>query len=259
MKVTVRGEWPGRLLLRSGWSKAVARPWNEDIPDASLRLVRGAPAFLVGCTGYLLERGAAGVASPPLPWAATRPWRHAGFQPYLALDLFERSLSDHLPDPPHHIEPAADQPWQELLEVDRGAFPPLWRLDELGLQEAVDATPQASLLLAPVEAARLAGFAIVGISGATAYLQRVAVRPEEQGRGYGRALLRASLLWARRRGASTILLNTQPGNAAAAALYRSEGFVRFDPGLHVLRRGEGNGDPQRDVEIPSSSEPEAPA
>lgn len=259
MRVTVGGEWPGRLLLRSGWSKAVARPWNDDIPDASLRLVRGAPAFLVRCAGYLLEIGAAGVASPPLSWAATRPWRHAGFQPYLTLDLFERSLSGRLPDPPHDVEPAADQPWQELLEVDRDAFPPLWRLDELGLQEAIEATPQAALLLAPAESSRLAGFAIVGIGGPTAYLQRVAVRPEEQGRGYGRALLRACLHWARRRGAGTILLNTQPGNAAAAALYRAEGFVRFDTGLHVLRRGEGNGDPQRDVEIQSSTEPEAPA
>jgi ribosomal protein S18 acetylase RimI-like enzyme len=50
------------------------------------------------------------------------------------------------------------------------------------------------------------------------------VAPEARGRGVGDALIAAVEQWARRSGAGTLLLSVAAGNAAAAALYRRNGF-----------------------------------
>jgi ribosomal protein S18 acetylase RimI-like enzyme len=42
------------------------------------------------------------------------------------------------------------------------------------------------------------------------------------------------LLWARRRGAGSVLVNTQESNDAAVRLYERMGFVREANGLAVL-------------------------
>ena len=57
--VRSRGTWPGAVALRRGWALAHARPWNRDIPDAALRLVRGSSAFLEACADHLVELGRA--------------------------------------------------------------------------------------------------------------------------------------------------------------------------------------------------------
>ena len=54
--------------------------------------------------------------------------------------------------------------------------------------------------------------------------------------GIGRALVLDGLLWARRRGAASLLVNTQETNAAAVELYESMGFTREAYGLAVLER-----------------------
>ncbi|MDX1449576.1 MAG: GNAT family N-acetyltransferase, partial [Acidimicrobiia bacterium] len=68
-----------------------------------------------------------------------------------------------------------------------------------------------------------------------AYLQRIAVDPGDQGAGVGRTLLRGSMAWARRRGARTMLLNTQTDNEKATMLYRSERFTVLSSRLTILR------------------------
>lgn len=234
MGVIVRGTWPGTVVLRHGWAKAEARPWNRDIPDAHLRLVRGGAAFLAECGRSLLEEGAAGVNSPPLAESSSGIWLSAGYEPYLELDLFRRELSRTLPRPEHGVVPVRPDGWDAPARIDRAAFEPLWRLEPDGLQEAMTATPHAALLLTPA-ADDPAGYAIVGSGSVAGYLQRVAVHPEFRGRGFGRALVRAAMRWAQRHGARSILLNTQPNNESAAALYREEGFEQLLDHLTVLR------------------------
>ena len=60
--------------------------------------------------------------------------------------------------------------------------------------------------------------------------------PDHARRGIGRSLVRASVDWARRHGARTMVLNTQPENLAAARLYEDEGFVRLGARLRVLAK-----------------------
>lgn len=230
----VMGSWPGRLVLRRGWAKAEARPWNADVSDAALRLVRGNAEFLSACSGRLLELGVSGVASPPLPEVSSGLWLTAGFEPYLALDLYSRELVASQPEPIHEVVSRRDVAWEDIEDIDRYAFPPLWRLDQDGLREAMGATPNATLLVT-LEGRRLTGFAIVGTGSIAGYLQRVAVYPAFARQGLGRSLVRAANKWARRRGARSMMLNTQPDNEPAAALYAAEGFEKMLDQLTVFR------------------------
>ncbi|GAA0977840.1 GNAT family N-acetyltransferase [Nocardiopsis tropica] len=59
-----------------------------------------------------------------------------------------------------------------------------------------------------------------------AEVRAFAVVPDAQGRGVGRALVRAVVALASERGASRVVLSTQPPMLAAQSLYRAHGFVR---------------------------------
>ena len=230
----IAGTWPGRLTLRQGWAKAEARPWNPDTPDAHLRLVRGRAEFLTSCAVHLLGLGVAGVCSPPLPEVSSGMWLSAGYEPHLSLDLYSRDLAGALPDPLLEVTRGSTADWNQAELVDRVAFDPLWRLDQDGLREAMSATPHAALLLTH-NGDVPTGFAIVGVGSIAGYLQRVAVDPRFGRRGNGRSLVRAANQWARRRGARSMMLNTQPDNEAAARLYVAEGFEKMLDQLTVFR------------------------
>ncbi len=69
-----------------------------------------------------------------------------------------------------------------------------------------------------------------GIPGAdgTSELRSVWVDPAARGRGVGNQLIAAVEAWALRSGATTLKLSVIPGNQAAMALYRRNGFVLTD-------------------------------
>jgi ribosomal protein S18 acetylase RimI-like enzyme len=128
-------------------------------------------------------------------------------------------------------------------EIDRAAFGRPWGHDAAELGEICRATPthtaryRASMprqfrigrRSAPV------AFAIAGASSERGYLQRLAVDPQLQRRGHGRALTVDALRWMIRRHLPDCLVNTSVDNAAALGLYRSLGFVPMDELLTVLQ------------------------
>ena len=236
-RISVRGAWPGALHLRQGWARARARPWNEDTPSAALRLERGSAGFLSGCVEALAGLGVDGVLTVPLYPSMTAVWVRAGFRPHRELLLLERRLdgrySEYRPD---DIGMWPNQDWVDaVIAIDDDAFDREWRMGRLGLLEASAATP-TSVVLTNAEPGRPpTGFAIVGISGTTGFLQRLAVATSAQGSGLGRRLAMASLRWARGRGGRTMLVNTQPDNRRSTALYTSMGFVVLADRLSVLR------------------------
>ena len=63
--------------------------------------------------------------------------------------------------------------------------------------------------------------------------------PEIWSQGLGSALLADSLHWLRRRGATSVLVNTQMGNQRALELYERVGFRRESDRLAVLHRELG--------------------
>jgi ribosomal protein S18 acetylase RimI-like enzyme len=120
---------------------------------------------------------------------------------------------------------------RNILAVDHAAFDPFWRLDELGIHDALSATPASRLR---VSAGQRVAYAITGRAAARGYLQRLAVHPDHQRRGWGTALVVDALHWLRRRGATTAVVNTQESNQQALALYLNLGFVHQPDGLAVL-------------------------
>lgn len=81
------------------------------------------------------------------------------------------------------------------------------------------------------EAPVVAGYAVLAIAGPDgdreADLQNIAVAPERQRRGLGRALLADAVAAARRRHACEIFLDVRADNGPAHALYRAAGFAEI--------------------------------
>ncbi len=163
-----------------------------------------------------------------------RVWKEAGFAAFRELLLMERDLSFEIGSPAHRVEAGTDEDWDAALGVDQRAFSPEWRIGRSGLEDARDATANTAFFVVRSEG-DVTGFAIVGAASSTGYLQRIAVDPDAQGIGLGRSLLRVALDWAKRRGTTTVLLNTQRDNRGAARLYRSEHFEALPQPLLLLR------------------------
>ena len=70
------------------------------------------------------------------------------------------------------------------------------------------------------------GFIMIRVLAEEAEILTLAVAPHARRRGVGRELLRAGLAAAETAAASAMFLEVAEGNAAAVALYESEGFER---------------------------------
>ncbi|MDW8394667.1 MAG: GNAT family N-acetyltransferase [Anaerolineae bacterium] len=111
-----------------------------------------------------------------------------------------------------------------LVEVDATAFNPPWQLGYADLRRL--------LRTATLGYVALVDYRIVGYVCALrerydeAHIVRLAVAPNWQRRGIGRALLTAAMRALAERGVTYISLNTMASNTAAQRLYSQLGFVR---------------------------------
>jgi len=213
------------------------RPWPVDpttahlVPYASRRIQ---PDALRHVLTELAEAGYQRVRTAALAPDEQAPFLAAGFEVDEHLHLLAHDLMGLEPPlRPSPLRRARRRDRPAVLEVDRAAFAPPWRLDPAGLREALLATPSVRFRVAVV-AGRVVGYAVTGKAGWRGYLQRVAVHPDHTGRGLGRTLVADGLDWLERRGARRCVVNTQEGNAAALHLYEALGFRPEPRGLDVL-------------------------
>lgn len=89
--------------------------------------------------------------------------------------------------------------------------------------------PPGAVMLAFVDARPAGCTALRPLTDGICEMKRLFVRPEHQGIGVGRQLTRAAIDLARRRGLTTMRLDTGDLQAEAQALYRSLGFVPIRP------------------------------
>ena len=118
-----------------------------------------------------------------------------------------------------------DEPTAELLAVDHRSFPYLWWNSEAEFDNYLS---QGGVR---VYLGRDAGGAAVAYAGITLYpgwghLDRLAVVPEQQGRGYGAAALAYAIARINAQGIRRIGLSTQADNHRSQVLYERFGFRR---------------------------------
>lgn len=107
----------------------------------------------------------------------------------------------------------------EVMAVERAIYPFPWT--EGNFRDSLAAGYDAALL---EFGGHLVGYRVTLMAADEAHLLNLSVAAAWQRRGYGRQLLLASMLDARRAGASVMLLEVRPSNEAAIALYQSAGF-----------------------------------
>ncbi len=108
-----------------------------------------------------------------------------------------------------------------VAEVDAAAFDPLW---QNSLSAFGQAYLQASLTAVAEAEGRVIGYQISTRSPLGAHLARLAVLPEEQGRGIGYALIADLVRRVGGFGVNHLTVNTQSDNAASLMLYKRTGF-----------------------------------
>jgi len=230
----------GHRFLSAGEDRLRIGSWRGDVSTAHLTPGRGRPT--PAAIARALDEMAAGpyraALTAALPVNDQRPFLDAGFEVHERLHLLVRDLGDlpHADPSPADLRRGHLGDREAVLTVDAAAFPPFWRLDRPGLDDAMAATPTARLRVSVDRADRsVTGYAVTGRAGPRGYLQRLAVAPDAQGGGIGAALVVDGLRWLRRWGAKEVLVNTQEGNEAAVRLYERLGFRLRADGLAVLR------------------------
>jgi ribosomal protein S18 acetylase RimI-like enzyme len=223
--------------LQWGTDQLRLSPWRGDPTIAELAPALAgrpvtAPSIRRGLE-LVAGRGYRGVLTNALSPEEQHGYLEVGFEVRERLHLLSRSLDDL---PPRvrsvRLRRGRRRDRAGILGIDAAAFDPFWRLDELGLHEAIGATPTSRLRVnagGPV-----VGYAVTGRAGTRGYLQRLAVHPEHHRQGLGTALVTDALHWLRRRGVHTAVVNTQEANAVALGLYHHLGFASQPHGLAVL-------------------------
>ena len=226
-------------------------PWRGDHQIAYIAPTPGRPpevAAIQQCVASLQTQGYAGILTSALSPSEQRPFLQSGFAIHEHLHLLRHPLdapaaadrsartgtgTDAVPPLQVVTRRGRRGDRDAVLEVDHLAFSPFWRFDRAGLDDARNATPVSRFRVA-VEAGAVIGYAVTGRAGPISYLQRLAVHPARQRRGVATLLVTDALRWASRRGARTMLVNTQEQNASAVALYERLGFTLEPDGLDVL-------------------------
>ncbi len=117
-----------------------------------------------------------------------------------------------------------------VLQVDHSAFTPPWQLarDELHQARRISAVATVA-----IQNDAIIGYQISTVYRDGAHLARLAVTPEVQGQGVGRALLADALRRFFRRGIYSMTVNTQATNGRSQRLYHQFSFERNGNDLPV--------------------------
>jgi ribosomal protein S18 acetylase RimI-like enzyme len=228
----------GLDLVRWGGDRLRVGSWRGDEQIAYIApLADGAPATVEAvrrCCEVLSERGYHEVITAALGPAESRGFIEAGFEVRERLHLLAHDLLDVPTPPPATLRRGRRVDRADALDVDARSFDTFWRLDSGGFEEALGATPSSRFRVAEVEQ-RVVAYAVSGRAGTRGFLQRLAVDPDHQGHGFGRALAIDGLRWMKRRGVDRAMVNTQERNDAALSLYQRLGFRLQPGGLAVLQ------------------------
>ena len=221
-----------------GRDKVRLRPWRSSIDTAAvIPITSGRPLrseAIRRSVDSLRSHGITRAITAALSPADAEPFLTAGFRVNHELHLLSITPADAALGPPDHrrLRSARRLDWPSVIEIDQSAFDWFWQFDQRAIRDALQATPSRRFQV--VRGQPIAGYHITGRSHHEGFLQRLAVRGDAQGQGFGRLLLADSLDWLRRRNVHRCWVNTQLDNERAYELYRSAGFQPAAYRLAVL-------------------------
>lgn len=128
------------------------------------------------------------------------------------------------------FEPMVAADLLQVMELERLAFPVEPWTPGLFLHELKLDFSRLELARTSDAKRRLVGYACWWLVGDEIHILNLAVHPDAQGRGMGRALVQRVLDDAQAHAATSVSLEVRHDNAAGAALYRAMGFS------HIGRR-----------------------
>ncbi len=184
-------------------------------------------AFTEACA---LERIELLVASEQAERRKREFYAGASLDPVEEIVVYE--LSKVRPAPPQlqglrfePFEPDLHEQFEGLLELDHQSFPWLW------WNSAGEFLDYASAPGVKIDVGRDETGRIIAYTGTTRFrtwghLDRIAVAPDLQGRGLGKAALDWAVMSLARSGAKRVCLSTQARNTRSRQLYESYGFRR---------------------------------
>jgi [ribosomal protein S18]-alanine N-acetyltransferase len=124
-----------------------------------------------------------------------------------------------LPRPEPRTRPLAERDLDSVVAIEREIYEFPWTLGNFR-----DSLAAGYSCWAYHGADGLVGYAVMMIGAGEAHLLNLSIAPACQRRGYGRQLLEHLMGVARSYGASVLLLEVRPSNAAGRALYAAYGF-----------------------------------
>lgn len=125
-------------------------------------------------------------------------------------------------DPDLHIRPMNLDDLGIVQAVDRSAFSPLWQNTQSCLELAYR---QAAIASVAEQGGQMVGYQISTSTPMGGHLARLAVVPEKQEHGIGKAIVVDLLSQFARRGIYKVTVNTQRDNSSSLNLYRKLGFT----------------------------------
>jgi ribosomal protein S18 acetylase RimI-like enzyme len=227
------------IVLRAGWRAVKVVPPASNARPATLCLLpnREAP------DADLLAQALQACRDLGIRHAITQALRTPEHPPLLALGgtLIQQLHLLSLQDPPASRRwsgitgPGVQRhaPDQAIANLDHAAFGGFWHFDTVALDDAMSATQEKRLRSVVVDNQPL-GYLICGCTETRGFIQRIAVHPEHEGKGYATALLTDAVGWLGRRGAQSVTINTQIDNVRARTLYERNDFVLQPERLGVI-------------------------
>jgi len=166
-------------------------------------------------------------------WWLIEELRPRKFETMEWIVILERTTAEPPPPPPAPAKISAlhSSDIGNLIRLDALAFDHIWHKSTNNFAEAI---AQGHLLYGAELDGRLVGYAWCEIHPRHAHLNRLAVRPDYQGRGIGAQLLHWTITETLARGVAKITLNTQELNHRSIALYQRFGFAVTNQRMPVL-------------------------
>lgn len=188
---------------------------------------------ILTCLEKLQKKGFTEATTTAIPALDIQIFLDAGFDIRENLFLLSKLLT------PRDIKVSDTQPskpWNvnQILEVDHLCFDNFWKFDSRSFFLAQKATQERRTRVVKIDRTIVA-YAITGKAGATGYLQRLAVNPNNSNIGIGKELIKDSLNWLATNKTDIAMVNTQENNIKAIHVYESLGFKKEKNGLAVLK------------------------